>query len=430
MRMFRILGIWPPSVPTYFNAGHHLPLWEVAGYLRREVHRAEVDIVDAGVLNYTWKEIADLLLNSYDLICIINEYDNVEGVRRLTDYARAVSPQSKLITYGRVSGVIPEFFCDYGLDAVVVDGDFEIAVVDYVALIRGELSLSQARGLLIKNENGWQRTAAGHFLEASEWAYPPVSEMPLDSYARLSARPENRFSAIPGKHELTVSVARGCPIGCDYCLVPMYQGLRERRRNVSSVIDHIEQVKAEVNIDYVSMYAPTFSLNRNWVLEFCERIKQVKVPWKCCTTVHHLDEELVARMGDSGCIRISVGLETLDAEAQLLLPKAKRIGDPQLEKLSEWCKKAGIELNCFVMVGMPNQTKEGVRHTFEYLQELGVKIRPTAYTPYQQIGSKITEADLSSFFTRQITKQILLSGITPAEFYSLELNAEVIPQSL
>lgn len=427
MNDFRILSIWPPTIPTYFNAGHHLPLWEVSAFLRREVDEAAVDIVDAGVLNYTWKEIADLLVRNYDLICVVNEYDNVEGVRRLTEYARAITPASKIITFGRVSGVIPDFFRGYGLDAIVVDGDFEAAVFDYISFVRGLKQPEDTRGLLLRTESEWEQTAAGHFLEACEWAYPPVAELPLDEYARLSSRPENRFSALPGKRELTISAARGCPVGCDYCLVPMYQGLRERRRAVESIVEYIERAKGCVEFDYVSMYAPTFTLSRKWTLDFCERIRRLDVLWKCCTTIRHLDETMVAKMGESGCVRISVGLETLDTAAQALLPKAKQISDPQLENLAVWCRTAGIELNCFVMVGMPDQTADGLRHTFAYLQEIGAKIRPTAYTPYQRLGNAVTETELASFFTRQITREIMIDGLTPNEFYALELNADMVP---
>lgn len=425
MSEYKILCIWPPTVPTYFNAGHHLPLWEVGNFLRAEVEYARVDIVDAGVLNYTWKETADLLLQDYNLICIVNEYDNVEGVRRLVEYTRAISPNSKIITFGRVSGVIPSYFCDAGLDAVVKDGDFEAAVLDYIAYLQEEKTVNELAGLIIKTDNGWESTPPGRFLEAQDWAYPPVEELPFNDYARLSSRPENRFSALPGKRELTVAVARGCPMGCDYCLVPMYQGLRERRRSVESVIAHIEYAKARVEFDYISMYAPTFTLSKTWTFEFCDEIKRLRVPWKCCTTIAHLNEKMVTAMGGSGCVRISVGLETLDMSAQTSLPKIKQIKDPQLENLAIWCREVNIELNCFVMVGMPNQTAEGLRHTFDYIEHIGAKVRPTIYTPYQGLNASVAETELSAFFTRQLSKGVTMEGLTSEEFYSLELTAEM-----
>jgi anaerobic magnesium-protoporphyrin IX monomethyl ester cyclase len=426
MEKLKVLAIWPPSVPTYFNAGHHLPLWEVSSYLRRKYDGLlKIEIVDAGVLNHSWKEIADVLLDNYDLICVVNEFDNIEAVARIVEYCRAITPRCRIITFGRVSGVIPTFFCKYNIDAIVVDGDFETAVADYVDLLLGTTSIDTIKGLLVRSANDWTSTPAGRYLDPKDWAYPPLKEMPLAAYANISARPGNRFSAIPGRRELTIGVARGCPVGCDYCLVPMYQGLSERRRPVASVIEHIENAAKEIEFDYISMYAPTFTLNQRWTEEFCGAVQPMVVQWKCCTTIRHLSEQLVGNMGRSGCVRISVGLETLDEPARLLLPQAKRISDGQIEALAGWCKSVGIELNCFIMLGMPGHTRDGLRYTFDHLNSLGIKVRPTAYTPYHRLTPSISDGDLSTFFVRQISREMQDSSITAEEFYSMELGAEV-----
>ncbi|MGC4035693.1 MAG: radical SAM protein [Chitinophagaceae bacterium] len=409
MTKFSVLCIYPPSIPIYFNAGHHLPVWETGAYLRREIEDCQVDIVDAGVLNYSWKEILDIICNRYDLICILNEYDNVDGLRRMVEYSRLVSPTTKIITFGRASGIIPKFFFNYSVDAIVKDGDFECGVLEYIRFLRGEKSMLSLSGLYLLQDGSYITTKLGQFLDAGLWAFPPCEELPLDEYARISSRPENRFSALPGLKELTVSVARGCPIGCDYCLVPKYQGVIERRRSVESVIEYIKRCMTVINFDYVSMYAPTFTLKKNWTFEFCEAISKLNIKWKCCTSIKHLSKELIEVMAKSGCVRISVGLETLDEMAKQSLPKIKQIQDDQIRLLSEWCKNNNVELNCFVIVGMPNQTNSGLLHTFNFLTSIGAKIRPTVYTPYHTLSDSVSENDLSLFFTRQITKSKQIS---------------------
>jgi radical SAM superfamily enzyme YgiQ (UPF0313 family) len=128
-------------------------------------------------------------------------------------------------------------------------------------------------------------------------------------------------------------------------------------------------------------------------------------------------------MGASGCLRISVGLETLDPGAKELLPKPKRIRDERLEALAHWCAEANIELNCFVILGMPGQTPEGVKHTFDYTKALGVKVRPTAYSPYHLLTPNVSESDLLAFFTRQLAAQTVV-GLSDNDFYHLELTGE------
>lgn len=426
MSKFSILCIYPPSIPTYFNAGHHLPLWETGSFLRREVEDSVVDIVDAGVLNYSWKEIFDLIIKKYNLICILNEYDNTDGLRRLVEYIRLISPTTKTITFGRASGIIPKFFFNYSLDAIVKDGDFESGILDYIRFVRGDKTISEISGLYLLSDGVYEATKKGQLLPAHEWAFPPCEELPLIDYARISLRPENRFSALPGLKELTINIARGCPVGCDFCLVPKYQGSTERRRSVESVINYIVHCKEVIDFDYISMYAPTFTLKRIWTSEFCEGIAKLGIQWKCCTTIKHLTSDLVEAMGKSGCIRISVGLETLDETAKDSLPRIKQIQDGQIRMLSDWCKQSNIELNCFVIVGMPNQTLDGLRHTFSYLSHIGAKVRPTVYTPYHTLTDKVSERELNLFFTRQVTNQLSVNEMTPEEFYHLEFAAEFV----
>lgn len=429
MNRSRVLVVWPPSVPTYFNAGHRLPIWEVARYLRGALPDSQVDALDAGVLNFNWKEMADTLASRYDVVAIVNEFDNVDGVRRVAEYARALSPSSRLLTFGRASGRIPRFFRRYPLDAIVCEGDFELGVLQFVRAVRYGTGLDQAgRGLMVKWGETWV-TGSGDdlFIDPAEWAFADPEELPLDAYARLSARPENRFSALPGKRELSIAVARGCPVGCDYCLVPAYQGLRERRRPVHGVIAYLLDAMRQTTFDYVSMYAPTFTLNRPWVREFCVSVSPLGVPWKCCTSVHHLDEELVRTMGAAGCMRISVGLETLDPASKRTLPRVKRKEDADLEALARWCLASNIELNCFVMLGMPGQSHAGLQHTFAVAKAVGAKVRPTIYTPYHQLTDDISEADLMSFFTRHLRPSLEVGGLDAEELYSMAFGSDIAP---
>src|SRR5690606_5202941 len=105
----RILVTWPPHVPSYFNAGHHLPVFSIAAYLRDKGH--SVDALDAGALNCHWKEFGDRVRSGgYDVVVIVNEFDVIEGVRRAADYARVLASQAAIVTVGRLGYQVPGFF--------------------------------------------------------------------------------------------------------------------------------------------------------------------------------------------------------------------------------------------------------------------------------------------------------------------------------
>jgi anaerobic magnesium-protoporphyrin IX monomethyl ester cyclase len=151
-----------------------------------------------------------------------------------------------------------------------------------------------------------------------------------------------------------------------------------------------------------------------------------RYPWKCATTLHHLDQELVAAMGRSGCVRISVGLETLDPGGDPYLPRIKRGEESRLECVAAWCAENGIELNCFVILGLPGTTPAGAAYTIERVRQLGARVRPTAYTPYQKMAGDMTEEQIGGF-----NRQIFLPGETaadePDQWYSMLFGHEPAP---
>jgi len=423
-RPMRVLVAWPPHVPSYFNAGHHLPTFTIAAYLRANGHL--VDALDAGALNYSWKEFGDRVFQGrYQAIVLVNEFDLVEGLRRAVDYCRALAPDAFLVTAGRLSYQNPGFFRTLPLDAVVTGGDYEAGVA---AALRwagdGRPDLPGLPGVAMRRGDGWtEPTGPGVWLPAHEWALPDVADIPYVSYEQLYSRDQNKFCGIPQRRELVVPVARGCPIGCSFCDVPSMQGLRERRMTARRAVDYIRDCFARHPFEYVAFYAPTFTLDKAWVRQLCAllRAEPRRYPWKCATTLHHLDEALVEEMAAAGCVRISVGVETFEPDAAGALPRVKQRPRDRFEVVAAWCNRRGIELNCFVIVGLPGTTPEGARRTIEAITAAGARARPTLYTPYHDMRADMTEREISGF-NRQLfadVAQVRSAGHEPEEFLKL-----------
>lgn len=393
-----VLVIWPPHVPSYFNAGHHLPLFLVAAYLRAHRPGDRVHTLDAGALNLTWKEVGDAVFQGrFDVVAVMNEFDALEGFGRLVSYVHALRPHARIVTFGRLSNHLPGFFERYDIDAIVHTGDYESGVAAYLDWLDGA---PPPPGVVLRDGDGWTPPRQrGIFLDPRDWVLPDVTEVPYVAYEAMYHRDQNKFCGIPQRRELVVPAARGCPIGCHFCEVPGLYGKAERRLSVERVLSYIEESFAAHPFEYVAFYAPTFTLDREWVVRLCESLVErgSRYPWKCATTMHHLDEELVALMARSGCVRISVGLETLEEASHPTLPRIKRVARERFDRLAGWCRASGIELNCFVIAGLPGTTPAGVRHTVDVLRANGARVRPTMYSPLHDMSPDMSEAEVVRF---------------------------------
>ncbi len=396
----KILTLWPPQVPSYFNAGHHIGVFLNAAYLRAQGH--EVTALDAGALNYDWKRFGDLVRQQrFDVIAITNDFDNVDDFDRTLRYIRTLSSHTKVVTAGRLSSQAPLVFESTGVDAIVVSGDPEAGIAGYVSYLAGG---GAPDGVTIRVDGEWRRSGVpGRLLAAEEWQLPDIGEIPYAAYLNMYKRDESKFCGIPDRRELVVPAARGCPVGCSFCDVPGVQGLRDRRLTVERTLSYIEASFAAQPFEYVAFYAPTFTLDRRWIRQLCAELidRGAPYPWKCATTIAHTPLDLLEQLARSGCVRVSVGLETLESDAQGLLPHQKHIGLTRFHALADRCRELGIELNCFVIAGLPGTTAAGVERTVREIRTAGGRVRPTMYGNIEALRRAHT-LDEAALFNRQL----------------------------
>ncbi|MBC8954512.1 radical SAM protein [Xenorhabdus sp. PB62.4] len=414
----RILLLIPPYIPSYFNAGHHLPLFQVATYIRERNPSWQVTALDGGALNLTWHDLAKELAKGYDFVGLFNDFDAVDNFNRTTLYCREILPQVKMFTFGRLSKQIPDWFKQFDFEGIVFSGDYESSVESFLLNYRSDTT--NIPGLIVKTSHGYLQGDIGHMLSPEEWILPDTLEIPYAAYDRMYKNDLNKFCGIPDRRELVIPVARGCPVGCEFCDVPPMQGKNERRLSVDRVIEYITEQQRIQPFDYVSFYAPTFTLNRRWVKEFCHKFIELKLPiqWKCVTTIYHLNKELIELMAQAGCIRISLGVETISVSPDLKLPKIKLNTEAKVEELLAIAKHNEIEINAFIILGLPGDTITASIKTIDWLIAEGARVRPTVYTPYNKLheNSSITEVGK---YNRQLFHEIPQSPEERQQGYSL-----------
>jgi len=78
-------------------------------------------------------------------------------------------------------------------------------------------------------------------------------------------------------HASLLSVTRGCPFGCDWCNVPIYQSNKIRLRPIETVVEEIRKLSGKefyITDDMIMLNRPKIQA---YMMDLCERIKDFKV---------------------------------------------------------------------------------------------------------------------------------------------------------
>jgi radical SAM superfamily enzyme YgiQ (UPF0313 family) len=314
------------------------------------------------------KELAKLIAQREPAIVGITIHTPAYGERvRLASFLRAFLPETLLIAGGHHPTAEP-----YKL---LQNSDFDVCVIG-----EGEETVLDIARSLSKRRKGmeWLKGISGTVYKEGEKIFrtkprlPPtdLDYLPMPAHHLLGL--EN-YAPHPnlGVRSQGIITYRGCPMDCAFCLNP--QGKKVRLRSPAKVVDEMERLVEDFGVRGFNFYDNLFGLNREHTLALCEEIlrRKIEVVWDCWTAGDLVDVELAKKMKAAGCVRVGFGAESGDDE---VLRKARRgFTTAQNREGIRVLLSAGLEVDVFLMLGLPGECKESVRRTVEFGKQCGVK---------------------------------------------------------
>ena len=386
------LFVWADSglstKSNHVNAPYHfVHLGEITNYIEKKIGE-EVDILDIEAEQTEFQDIMKKIINSeYKAIAFYINTENLQNTIKLHEYIKEILPDCKTIAYGEMPIYLPKFFMKTNFDAIVSrECDQEIAILDFFKYSLKKIQENNMRGVILIRNRQLLNCKKGAFLEPEEWGYTNVSKVPIKKYFEMER-----------KQQVVVTIARGCPYNCPYCNAVLYYGKKERRRKAKDIVNYINSL----DYQYFKFFAPDFTLNEEKAMELCQELinNKKKIKWSCTTRPDLLkNEELIKMMAESGCYKIAIGIESVEDED--LKSINKRYDSEVIVKGIKLLQKYNIEYKALVMFGVPNQTKEGIKYTLDFLNKYNVNIRPTAYTPFYEMNHNMNEEQISKYDKR------------------------------
>jgi anaerobic magnesium-protoporphyrin IX monomethyl ester cyclase len=207
--------------------------------------------------------------------------------------------------------------------------------------------------------------------------FPARHLLPMEEY--FAAVKENPLRGEIYKPWTEILTSRGCPYNCIFCTHHIVWGRKWRGRSPENVVDEIEQVVRTYHVKQIDFLDDNMTLDRERMEDICDLIikRGLKIEWFTPNGVRAdtLNEELLTKMKKSGCKKIRVAPESGVQRVVDQIIK-KNLDLKSVERAVILCKKVGIKVGCFFVIGLIGETKEEINETIKFayrLRQLGAE---------------------------------------------------------
>jgi anaerobic magnesium-protoporphyrin IX monomethyl ester cyclase len=364
----------------------HWMLW-LSGYIEKQGFQVDVVDVKSDINSeFTQKEkdrvfheTIERALESHSPIIGLSGF--TQEYHDLVVLATAIRQKSnaKIVVGGIHATVLPDDFFikeESPFDAAVI-GDGEVPLVQLIEAEKsGSVSWEGINGLVFR--------IGKNIIHTPQSISPSLDDMQMLPYHKLDTKfyfqPQQfltRWIYLSGVHIFT---ARGCPYSCTFCA---NRRRKVRYRQIENVISEIRYLKEKYDIDGFYIHDDTFTIKRDRVIEFCEKLLNLKhhFVWGMEGRVNQLPDPVFKALKKSGCIQIDFGVESGSEQALRRMRKGIKVKDT--EEIFQRCRRENIRTFANFLINTPGETEEDVRKTVELMEN----IKATVYgicvtTPY------------------------------------------------
>lgn len=238
-----------------------------------------------------------------------------------------------------------------------------------IACIRGEYEKGS-----VKVVEGAEGVVDFDLLEKSEMNEAPYPYMD-------PALPERYWDQNPLGHifpHAHVWSSRGCPFKCIFCVWPATMTGQDPDGNQTRTVRHYSPDYMEGFLtEWIERYGfksiyfddDTFNLGNRHVLQMCEVMKRIGIPWSAMCRADTSKLESWEVMKDSGCYGVKLGIESGN---QYVVDKIvnKHLSLDQAREVVHEIKRVGMSVHGTFTYGLPGETPEHMIETKKFIESL------------------------------------------------------------
>jgi radical SAM superfamily enzyme YgiQ (UPF0313 family) len=295
-------------------------------------------------------------------------------VARVADHSRRLFPESTIVVGGPHATIFPEeMLRELPVDVVVV-GEGDLTVVELASALEAGADLSTVKGIRFKRNGSVIDTGPGPMLQH-------LDDLPMPAWHLVD----------PLKHYYVYIIeSYGCPFRCTFCYTHLHGQFRTK--SPARVVEDIEYMAELHGIRMFKFWDDLpFGGSKARMLEFCRLLAQrrLDVRWSCVTRPQVISDEVISAMMQTGCFRVSMGVETGSPRMLRLLNKDNRV-ETYLETF-ELLARYDILTAAGFMLGLPGEEREDLEMSIRLAESLrATEYFASNYKPYP--GTQLYEA--------------------------------------
>lgn len=366
-----------PRIESYSSTMPPLGLLYIAALL--EKNNFSVKIFD--IYPYDDRDMEKIIAYKADVIGMTILTDYWSRAKHVAEKISSAIAESVFIIGGVHVTALPERSYDELKANIGVIGEGEITMLELCSRIADGQSWNEVAGIIYKDKNGKFIRTAGrpHIENLDDLPFPARHMLEFENYLVPPGIIRGHWT----ERSTTVMTSRGCAFSCIWCGTQNIFGRKVRYRSVDNVIDELQHLSEKYRIDTIWFVDDTFTLKKNRVMEFCEKIqaRNMKLVFGCQAHVKTADEEMFMAMRRAGFVQLDFGVES--GSDKVLDALKKNSNAEAIKRAFKLAKKAGLRTLATFMFGLPTETEEDVEKTFRLAKEIKPNFTSSFFlTPY------------------------------------------------
>jgi len=305
------------------------------------------------------------------------------GMKLLESVRDLVKKNGIKVAAGGVHAIyFSESLTDRDLIDYICISEGEEAFVELCRRLEAGADVSDVEGFIVRTGGGMKNNGLRGTVD--------INELPILDFSLFGDEYLNKPMMGRVLRTISLELSRGCPYSCTYCgnawLKEMFRGRGRwyRLKSLDKIHREFREYISKYNPEFIYKHSESFlAVGAERVREYMQMYSEFRIPYWVETRPEDITEEKARLLADSGCRRISLGLESGNEEFRIKKLKRNHSNDT-IRRSCAILRDHGVSFSMNLIIGFPDETREMIFDGVNLLRE----VRPDAtsiflFTPYK-----------------------------------------------